>query len=91
LPLTQADIDAKAAAKNDVSDLRPHGPLPVTLKVKLAENKRGSWHVPVVVKCSTPFTKVPSMDVIVREMQKFLTVKDNGVERVEETKPARAR
>ena len=31
------------------------------------------------------------MDVIVREMQKFLTVKDNGVERVEETKPARAR
>ncbi len=91
LPLTQADIDAKAAAGNDVSDLRAHGPLPVTLKVKLAENKRGSWHVPVVVKCSTPFTKLPSMDVIVREMQKFLTVKDNGVERVEETKPARAR
>jgi hypothetical protein len=91
MALSQADIDAKAAAGNDVSDLRPHGPLPVTLKVKLAENKRGSWHVPVVVKCSTPFTKVPSMDVIVREMQKFLTVKDNGVERVEETKPARAR
>ena len=91
LALSQADIDAKAAAGNDVSDLRPHGPLPVTLKVKLAENKRGSWHVPVVVKCSTPFTKMPSMDVIVREMKKFLTVKDNGVERVEETKPARAR
>ena len=91
LPLTQADIDAKAAAGNDVSELSPHGPLPVTLKVNLAENKRGSWHVPVVVKCSTPFTKMPSMDAIVREMQKFLTVKDNGVERVEETKPARAR
>jgi len=91
LALSQADIDKKAAAGNDVGDLRPHGPIPVTLKVKLAENKRGSWHVPVVVKCSTPFTKLPSMEVIVREMQKFLTVKDNGVERVEETKPARAR
>ena len=39
----------------------------------------------MVVKCSTPFTKLPSMDVIVREMQKFLAVKNNGVERVEET------
>ena len=29
LPLTQADIDAKAAAGNDVSDLQPHGPLPL--------------------------------------------------------------
>lgn len=91
LALSQADIDAKAAAGNDVGDLKPHGPIPVTLKVKLAENKRGSWHVPVVVKCSTPFTKVPGMDVIRREMERFLTVKDNGVEKVEDTKPARAR
>jgi hypothetical protein len=91
LALSQVDIDAKAAAGNDVADLKPHGPIPVTLKVKLAENSRGSWHVPVVVKCSTPFPKVPTMDVIVREMQKFLTVKDNGVERVAEDKPARAR
>jgi len=91
LPLSQADIDAKAAAGNDVSGLKPHGPIPVTLKVKLAENKRGQWHVPVVVKCSVSFDKVPSIDVIVKEIQKFLTVKDNGVERVEETAPARAR
>jgi hypothetical protein len=91
LPLSQVDIDAKAAAGHDVGDLKPHGPIPVTLKVKIAENRRGSWHVPVVVKCFTPFTKMPSMDVIRREMERFLTVKDNGVERVEETKPARAR
>jgi hypothetical protein len=31
------------------------------------------------------------MDVIRREMERFLTVKDNGVEKVEDTKPARAR
>ena len=91
LPLSQAQIDAKAVEGNDVADLRPHGPIPVTLKVKVVENKRGSWHVPVVVKCSTPFTRVPASEVIVREIQKFLTVKDNGVERVEETKPGRAR
>ena len=32
LPLTQADIDAKAAKGDDVSDLQPHGPLPLTLR-----------------------------------------------------------
>jgi len=91
LPLSQADIDAKAAAGNETSDLRPHGPIPVTLKVKLVENRRGTWHVPVVVKCSTPFTRVPSSEVIVREIQKFLSIKDNGVEKVEEGTQTRAR
>ena len=56
LPLTQADIDAKAAAGNAVGDLKPHGPVPVTLKVKVAENRKGTWHVPVVVMCASPFT-----------------------------------
>ena len=32
LPLSQADIDAKAAKGEDVSDLAPHGPLPLTLE-----------------------------------------------------------
>lgn len=91
LPLTQATIDAKAAAGNDVSGLMPHDPLPVTMKVKLAENKFGTWHVPVVTKCSLPFEHLPSEEQMVQEIVKFLTVKDNGVERVEEVKPARAR
>ena len=91
LPLTQTDIDAKAAAGNDVSSLQPHGPIPVTLKTKVAENRKGTWHVPVVVMCSSPFTRLPSGDVIVREINKFLTIKDNGVEKVQDSKPARAR
>ena len=91
LPLTQADINAKAAAGNPVGDLKPHGPVPVTLKVKVAENRKGTWHVPVVVMCSSPFTRLPSGDVIVREINKFLTIKDNGVEKVQDSKPARAR
>ena len=91
LPLSQADIDAKAAAGNDVGDLKPHGPIPVTLKVSVAENSKGTWHVPVVAMCSTPFTALPSDDVIRREIAKFLTVKDNGVEKVQDKRPARAR
>jgi len=43
-----------------------------------------SWHVPVVVKCSTPFTNLPSMAAIVREIEKFVNVKDDGVEKVSE-------
>ena len=64
LPLTQADIDAKAAAGNDVGDLKPHGPIPVTLKTKVAENRKGTWHVPVVVMCAAPFARLPSGEVI---------------------------
>jgi hypothetical protein len=91
LPLTQTDIDAKAAAGNNVGDLKPHGPIPVTLKVKVAENRKGIWHVPLVTMCSSPFTRLPSDDVIRREIVKFLAVKDNGVEKVQDARPARAR
>jgi len=91
LPLSQADIDRKAAAGADVEGLVPHGPLPVTLKVRLAENKRDqSWHVPVAVKCSTPI-KLPTTAVVVREINKFLTIKSGGVEKVEEPTKKRAR
>ena len=91
LPLSQADIDRKAAAGADVAGLVPHGPLPVTIKVRLAENKKGqSWHVPVAVKCSTPI-KTPSTAVIGGEINKFLTIKSGGVEKVEEPKKHRAR
>jgi hypothetical protein len=91
LPLSQADINAKAENGNGVGDLKPHGPIPVTLKTKVAENRKGTWHVPVVVMCASPFTALPSDDVIRREIVKFLTVKDNGVEKVQDNRPARAR
>jgi hypothetical protein len=91
LPLSQADIDAKSENGNAVGDLKPHGPIPVTLKTKVAENRKGTWHVPVVVMCASPFTTLPSDDVIRREITKFLTVKDNGVEKVQDNRPARAR
>ena len=90
LPLSQTDIDARKVWGNDVSDLVPHGPLPATLKSRLVEKGTYSWHVPVVVKCVEPFEKLPSMDLIVKEIMAFLTVKDNGVARVAPVPTGRA-
>jgi hypothetical protein len=85
LPLTQADIDAKAARGEDTCDLVPHGPLPLTLRSRLVEKGTYSWHVPVVMKCSEEFTNLPGMARLVKEITAFLTVKDNGVERATTT------
>jgi hypothetical protein len=84
LPITEAGIQARAAAGEDVSGLEPRDPVPVTLRTKLVENRYGAWHAPLVTKCSTPFAKVPSEEAICKQIVAFLTVKDNGVERVEE-------
>jgi hypothetical protein len=91
LPLSEADIKAKAAAGNDVTDLKPHGPILVTLKTKVAENRKGIWHAPVVLPCGSLFTKVPTQERVVREIQRFLAPKDNGVEKVEADPNARDR
>ena len=42
LPLSQADIDAKAAKGEEVGDLQPHGPLPLTLKKSASLNSQAS-------------------------------------------------
>ena len=73
LALSQADIDRKDAAGADVSQMKPHGPQPCTLKARLAKNKRGhSWHVPDVQECSTPFSNLPAANVIADEITRVL-------------------
>ena len=91
LPRSQADIDALKAAGKDVSGPTAHGPVPVTLKVKVAENRKGTWHVPVVTMSTRVFDNLPSDEVIYAEIGKFLAPKDNGVEKVQDDRPARAR
>ena len=93
LPLTEGDIARQKAAGNDVSGLAAHGPLPLTLKSRLVEKGTYSWHVPVVVKCGQPFTKLPTMDRIKAEMVKFIECKGDGarVVKAPEGKKARAR
>jgi hypothetical protein len=84
LALTQADIDRRQAAKADVTGLQPHGPVPATLKTRYIKGKKGSWHVPVVFKCSTPFANFPSQAECIKEITRFLTAKTEGSEKVEE-------
>ncbi len=91
LPLSQADIDAKAAKGEDVNGLVPHGPLPLTLKSRLVEKGTYTWHVPVVVKCGSEFPKLPTMDRIVKVITAFITVMVNGVERAAAAPTGRAR
>lgn len=91
LPLTQPAIDAMAERGEDVGGLKPHGPLPMTLKSKLVEKGTYSWHVPVVQRCVTPFAKLPKPEAILAEINKFLTVQGSTAKVVQETKPARAR
>lgn len=78
LPLTAADIQARG-----LTEVEPHGPLPMTLKSKLVEKGSWSWHVPVVVKCSVPFDNLPA-DKAIQEIVKFVSPKEDGVERVAE-------
>lgn len=78
LPLTAADIVARKL------DAEPHGPQPFTMKTKLVERKRFSWHVPVVSKCSTPFQALPDMDRIIKEIERFINPQADGVEKVDE-------
>ena len=72
LPLTQADIDAKAMAGNDVSYLKPHGPIPVTLTVMVPENRRGTWYVPVVARCSSTFDIPLDSSVVSEKITEFI-------------------
>lgn len=91
LRLTQADIDAKAARGEDVSNLAPHGPIPLTLTSRLVEKGTYSWHVPVVSKSMAKFHKLPAQDEVVKEITAFVSVKDNGVERAPVQAAGRAR
>ena len=72
-PLTDADIARQKAAGNDVTSLNAHGPLPLTFKVRLVEKGTYSFHLPVVEKCSTPFTNLPTTGRITKEVRAFIS------------------
>jgi hypothetical protein len=41
------------------------------LKVRLAENKKGAWHVPIITTCSTPFDNIPDADEMASKIVQF--------------------
>jgi hypothetical protein len=85
LPVSEA-----TAAKKGID---AHGPLPCTLTARYAKRGDWGWHVPVVTKCSEPFTNTPKIEALREEMQKFIEAKDNGVQNVteEEAKASKGR
>jgi hypothetical protein len=42
-----------------------------TLKVRLASNKKGTWHVPTITTCSTPFSNIPDQDELLAKVEQF--------------------
>lgn len=85
MPVTQGQIDAKAAAGIDTTGLVASDARPVTLKARLVEKPTFSWHVPVAIKCSTPFAKLPKPEKLIDEITRFLNPKQEEAERDEST------
>jgi hypothetical protein len=86
LRVTEADIAARPALEGT----EPHDVLPLTMNIKLIDGK-WSYHVPVVVRCSTPFTRIPPIEKIIFEMTRFLNPTDSNIEKVDEEETGRTR
>lgn len=86
---------SNASGRKEAANMRPFLPTadndgmpsPATLGIRYKSTKDYGWHVPVISKCSTTFEDLPSGDVILEEINKFMT-QTGGVEKVteEETK-----
>lgn len=60
------------SAKQIATDLLPNENLdPITLTSRFVEKKDNSWHAPEVLKCSVPFTNLPSVEEIIAVVEKF--------------------
>ena len=53
--------------------VEPRGPQPCTLTTEYIERPKHAWHVIKIGKCSTPFTELPDIDAIVKEVADFVT------------------
>lgn len=65
--------------------IEPRGPVPCTLRAKFIKRPRYSWHAPVISKCSTPFTNVPALEVVMENVKRFVNEKNDTPEVVNES------
>ena len=90
MPLTPQDIERRG-----LTDVEPHGPLPLTLTSKNVRSRDGkySWFVPEFHDCSTPFSKgqLASPEKIRDELIKFRTPEDQESAVVKNERKGRAR
>jgi hypothetical protein len=76
-----------ASGRSEAGKLRPFlpnpSPSPATLSIRYKKTPEYGWHVPVVTKCSEPFSSGPEGTVILAAINKFMT-EEGGLEKVEE-------
>jgi len=79
-------------AQAEKAGTETRGPLPCTLSARYAVNKSKGygWHVPVMGKCSEPFTNPPTLDVIREQHEAFKSAKGTEIEVVTEEEVATA-
>ena len=59
-------------------------PTPCTVKSKYVTSGEWSWYVPIVFDCSVPFDNLPEVDVIVKEVERFVNPPQSNTEVAEE-------
>lgn len=64
--------------------IEAHGPLAATLSARYIKKPTFGWHVPVITKCSEPFTNLPSIEVAQAEVAKFVSAKSTEVVEVKQ-------
>lgn len=90
-----------ASGRTEAGKLRPFlpggnspAPSPATLNIRYKKTPDYGWHVPVITKCSEPFTNGPRKEEILKAIERFMSQK-GGIEKVDEkeveTKSKRAR
>lgn len=79
-----------ASGRSEAGKLRPFlpnpSPSPATLSIRYKKTPEYGWHVPVVTKCSEPFSNGPEGAEIVAAINKFMS-EEGGLEKVEEEAP----
>ena len=86
LPVTEAMIEAGVTDEKKV-----RGPKPCTLRAHLIETPRFTWHVPQAEDCLTPFAKLPNVEQIAEEVNKFRNPDEPELEVVSEDTRKRKR
>jgi len=70
IPCFATFLFGSISARNEAPNMKALIGKAATCKLTLLENKKGMWHSPVIVPCSTPLD-MPSMDELRVQLEKF--------------------
>lgn len=79
---------SSASARKEAGKMLPKDEILSITMTSLFIDKKFSWHVPVVKKCSTAFTNAPNLEQIKAQVEKFFKNDEGGGEEVKDDAPA---